>query len=403
MRRAIVSVALLVAAAGGARAQKEKPPLRLAVMDFTAASTATEFEPLGAGLQSMITTDLGQVPMFVLVERARLKDIQAELHLAQSGMVDKATAAKIGNLAGASHLLVGSFTVVGGRMRIDARLFAVASGEVVTSEKWEGAQTSFFELEKQLVGRIIDVVGVKLGRKQKSELQKPATTNFDAFAKFSQGIVLFDQKKGPEAIEAMKDAVSLDPAFALASAKLAEFERLVPNLPKPEKPPEAPQCKPNPLLQQPCETPGQPPPTQPMIFTGKQDRSFGVVVRSQGNEVRCVTPCQLHLPPGKADVEVLTPVHYSTTIDMPPKPAALVVDGRNKTNLIIGSVMAGVAVGATALTIGFYETPISTATGGASVNQYWPLTLSLATGAFFPAVYYLMNIGFNEARVKPLP
>jgi TolB-like protein len=401
MKRAMGIVALGLCVAGAARAEKEKPPLRLAVMDFSASSTAAEFEPLGVGLQSMITTDLGQVPMFVLVERARLKDIQAELHLQQTGMVDKATAAKIGSLAGASHLLVGSFTVVGGKMRLDARLFAVASGEIVASEKWEGAQTQFFELEKQLVNRIIDTTGVKLGRKQKSEMQKPLTTNFDAFAKFSQGMVLFDDKKGPEAVEAMRDAVSLDPNFALAAAKLSEFQRLLPTLPPPPKPPEAPQCKANPLLSPPCTTPGQPPPTVPAIFTGKSDRQFGVVVRSQGNEVRCITPCQLNVPPGKVDVEVLTPVHYSTAVEVPPKPAALVVDGRNKTNLIVGSVLAGVAVAATAATIGLHEAPYSAT--GSQPQQYWPLTFSIAMAAIFPAVTYLMKMGFNEAHVISSP
>src|SRR5262245_500005 len=94
--------AILLCASATARA--EKPPIRLAVMDFSAASTAAEFEPLGVGLQSMITTDLGEVPAFVIVERARLKDIQSELSLQQSSAVDKTTAVKIGALAGASHL-----------------------------------------------------------------------------------------------------------------------------------------------------------------------------------------------------------------------------------------------------------------------------------------------------------
>lgn len=399
MERTLVVVALVCGVAGAARSDKEKPPLRLAVMDFTAASTAAELEPLGVGLQSMITTDLGQVPMFVLVERARLKDIQAELHLAQTGLVDKATAAKIGNLAGASHLLVGTFTVVGGKMRIDARLFAVASGEVVASEKWEGAQSSFFELEKQLVTRIIDTTGVRLGRKQKSELQKPATTNFDAFAKFSQGIALFDEKKGPEAVEAMRDALSLDPGFALAAAKLSEFQRMMPTPPPPRQP-EVSQCKQNPLLSPPCTAPGQPPPTVPAIFVGKHDRQFGVVVRSQGNEVRCITPCQLNLPPGRGEVEVLTPVHYSQQLDVPPRPAALTVDGRNKTNLIVGSVLAGIAVAATAATIALHEAPYSP---GSQAPQYWPLTFSVAMAAIFPAVHYLMHMGFNEAHLSALP
>ncbi len=393
----------LVCLGGVAHAASDKGPLRVAVMDFTPASTAPEFAPLGAGLQSMITTDLGELPMFVLVERARLKDIQAELHLSETGAVDKATAAKIGSLAGASHLLVGSFTVVGGKMRIDARLFAVDSGAIALSEKMEGPQTSFFELEQKLVRKIVDSVGVKLGRKEKADLQKPQTTDFDAFAKFSDGLVLFDEKKLPEAVAAMQAAVQKDPNFALAATKLSQFQAALAALPQPPKP-EAPQCKPNPLFQQPCNTPGQPPPTQPVIMMGDDSRTFGVVVRAQGEEARCMTPCQLHLPPGKADVEVVAPVHYTQTIDVPAQPSSLTVSGKNKVNLIVGAVLAGVAVGATAATIGLYESNSTTSTSASPPpSEFWPLTFAIATGAFFPAVYYLLHVGSNHARVKALP
>jgi TolB-like protein len=345
----------------------------------------------------MITTDLGQFPAFSLVERARIKDVEAELHLQQSGMVDKATAAKIGGLAGASHLLVGSFTVVGGRMRIDARLFTVASGDIVLAEKMEGAQAQFFDLEQKLVKRIIDAVGVRLGKKEKAEL-KPQTTDFDAFAKYSEGLALFDEKKGPEAVAAMQAAVARDANFALAATKLAEFQAALPSLVPPPPPPrpEA-QCKANPL-QQPCGTQQQGPPPSPTVMTGDRDRTFGVVVKAGGQEVRCLTPCQLYLPPGKAEVEVLTPVRYTQTVDVPEGPIALEVSGRNRTNVIIGSVLAGVAVGATGATIGLYESNASTS----GAYQYWPLTFALATGAFFPAVYYLSRIGFNHARVRSL-
>ena len=401
MRKLAGMLCALLCAAGVARAAGDKAALRVAVMDFTPASTTAEMAPLGAGLQSMITTDLGEVPAIVLVERARLKDITAELHLGESGAVDKATAAKIGNLAGASHLLVGSFTVVGGKMRLDARLFAVATGEVALAEKMEGAQTAFFELEQKLVRKIVDSVGVKLGKKEKADLQKPQTTDFDAFQKYSQGLVLADEKKPTEALAAMQAAVQKDPSFTLARTKVGELQALLASLPPPPKPPEAPQCKPNPLLSQPCNTPGQPPPAQPTIFTGSDDRSFGVVVRSQGEEARCLTPCQLYLPPGTAQVEVVTPVHYTTTVQVPNAPAQLTVSGLNKTNIIIGSVLAGIALGATAATIGLHEDTGSTSASLAS--EYWPLTFAIATSAFFPAVYYLMKMGSNSARVKALP
>ncbi len=393
----------LVCLGGVAQAAGPATPLRVAVMDFTPASTAPEFAPLGAGLQSMITTDLGELPAFQLIERARLKDIQAELHLAETGAVDKATAAKIGSLAGATHLVVGSFTVVGGKMRIDARLFAVDSGAIALSEKMEGAQTAFFELEQKLVKKIVDSVGVKLDRKEKADLAKPQTTDFDAFTKFSDGLVLADDKKLPEAVAAMQAAVQKDPNFALASQKLSQFQAALAALPPPPKP-ETQQCKQNPMFQQPCNTPGQPPPTQPVIMLGDENKSVGVIVRAQGEEGRCMTPCQLHLPPGRADVEVLAPTHYTQTIDVPAQPASLTISVKNKLNLIIGSVLAGVAVGATAATIGLYESNSSTSTSASPPpSEFWPLTFALATGAFFPAVYYLMHVGANHARVRALP
>lgn len=153
-------------------------------------------------------------------------------------------------------------------------------------------------------------------------------------------------------------------------------------------------------MQQPCNTPGQQPTAQPTILTGGDDRSFGVVVRSGGEEARCLTPCQLYLPPGAATVEVQTPVHYTTTVQVPNGPTHLTVSGLNKTNIIIGSVLAGIALGATAATIGLHENTGSTTASQA--EEFWPLTFAIATSTFFPAVYYLMKMGSNSAKVKSL-
>jgi len=396
------AVGVVLAGAGGARA--ERAPIRLAVMDFTPAAPAGELDALGVGLQSMITTDLTSVPAFVIVERARLKDLQAELKLGQSAAVDRATAAKLGQLAGASHLLVGSFTVVGSKMRLDARLFAVASGEIALGEKIEGEQAAFFELEKQLVQRLVDAVGVKLTKGEKAAVNKPQTQNLEAFQKYSQGLVLADEKKVDQAIAAMEVAVARDPGFALATAKLAELRRLAPPTAPPKQ--EAQQCRPNPVWSGPClpEPPaGAPtpptPPTSPTVFAGTTPS--GIVVRAGETEVRCVTPCQLHLPPGKVTLEVLEPVRFSKQLDVGAGPSSVSVTTRNRTNLIVGSVLGAFTLAMVAATIGLHEAPYDPM-ASSQANQYWPVTLSLATGALFPAIYYLLNMGKNDARVTSL-
>lgn len=393
--------ALLLALCG--RAQAEAKQLRVAVMDFTAASTTGEFEALGVGLQSMITTDLAELPAFSLIERARLKDLQAELKLAQSDAIDKTTAAKLGGLAGATHLLVGSFTVVAGKMRLDARLFVVATGEVILTEKSEGMQIAFFDLEKQLVKKIVDTVGVKLAKAQKAELAKPETQSLDAFAKFSQGIVFADQKNGPQAIASMQAAVAADGSFALAATKLREFQALFPVAP-PAPPKVESQCKPNPLFAGQCGAGGGglAVPTPPTLLTGAEGRHHGVIVRAQGQEGRCTTPCQVHLPEGQAEVEVVGV--YKQQVTVPPGGGRTVrVNARNKTNLIIGATLAGLfgAMLVTTIVLYAYDRPYDPTgnTSAVSFREYGPIPLALAAGLAYPAVHFLLRIGKNEVTI----
>ena len=165
----------------GLAGSKVGDKLRVAILDFESASTDAAMNSLGKGLQSMLTTDLSQVGALQLVERQRLQDIQAELKLGQSSAFDKKTAAKVGKLAGATHLLTGTYTVVGDSMRIDARLFAVEKGEILLATQVEGETDAFFELEKDLARKIIRAFGVKMAPKERAAISRIHTADFQAF------------------------------------------------------------------------------------------------------------------------------------------------------------------------------------------------------------------------------
>jgi TolB-like protein len=220
MKRLLVLTVLLVASAAAAET-------RVAVLEFTNASAEHDNDPLGKGLQSMLTTDLAQVPSIQLVERQRLADIQSELKLAQGGQIDKATAARIGKLAGASHLLGGTFVIVGNKMRIDSRLFTVQSGDVVFAEKIEGERDAFFELEKQLAGKFVSSVGIQLQPRERAAMTKVHTADFEAFRKYSEGIAAFDDKRYSDALASLGAATKLDKDFRLAATTLEEYARLI--------------------------------------------------------------------------------------------------------------------------------------------------------------------------------
>jgi TolB-like protein len=226
---AILAAGLAPGVIPGTRAAHAKERMRVAVMDFTSAA-GDDLAHLGKGLQSMLTTDLAEVEDFDLVERARLGDIRAELDLAQSRLIDKKTAVRIGKLSGASHLIVGTYTVVGDRMRIDTRMFAAETGAILLTAKVEGRKDDFFELEKDLVKQLVGATGVTLSSRERARLGKIHTADFQAFEKFSQGIDLFDAQRYDDAIQAMRQASTIDAEFDLARLTLAEYERLARNM-----------------------------------------------------------------------------------------------------------------------------------------------------------------------------
>jgi TolB-like protein len=226
MRRILaVALAIAVSIAVAPRVSRAAD-MRVAVMEFTNASKDPELEALGKGLQSMVTTDLAKVETIKIVERERLKDLQGELKLSHGQGFDKQTAAKIGKLAGATHLFVGSFAVVGDKMRLDGRMITVASGTVVLAEQIAGEKALFFELEQQLVQKVIGLLGVKVQPKEKAALQRAHTADFQAFKKFSEGIQAFDDGRVEAALKALGEATAIDKDFQLATLTLEEYERL---------------------------------------------------------------------------------------------------------------------------------------------------------------------------------
>lgn len=201
--------------------------LRIAVVEFTNAADDHDLDSLGKGLQSMLTTDLSGVQQVELVERSRLTEIQDELKLAEQKWVDPATAAKVGKLAGASHLLGGSYTVVGKTMRLDARIFDVASGKVLLAESLTGERDAFFELEKNLVDKLISTLNVELSPKERASVRRLHTADFGAFEEFSKGIDAFDDKRYDEALASLGGAVAADEDFKLAKITLDQYGELI--------------------------------------------------------------------------------------------------------------------------------------------------------------------------------
>jgi curli biogenesis system outer membrane secretion channel CsgG len=152
--RALLLLALVLAAPGGAAAQAAKP--RIAVLAFENNSTWSWWgDNLGGAAADEMATQLVQTGKFTVVERAQLGALLAEQDLGASGRVAPGTAARIGKVLGVQLLLTGSITQfsierksaafkgIGGtyanaESKMDVRLIDAETGEVLAVAVGQG-------------------------------------------------------------------------------------------------------------------------------------------------------------------------------------------------------------------------------------------------------------------------
>ncbi len=88
---------------------------------------------LGEYVADKLMVALAATGKVSLVERTRLDTLRQEHKLSSLGELDDATAANLGNLAGAKFVLVGTMTNMGGSWELTARLLGSNDGKIQTA------------------------------------------------------------------------------------------------------------------------------------------------------------------------------------------------------------------------------------------------------------------------------
>jgi len=184
------------------------------------------YAPLSKGLAAMIITDLSKVKTLKVVERVQLKALLDELKLSQSGLVDAKSAPRVGKLLGAGKITTGSFLDLDQeKIRLDAAVTQTESGKALTNPEVHGTLPTFYQLQKELVFKILCGIGhcpESLDSQTKAAVETIHTKNFKAFRLYSQGLEYLDQGKYREASRAFFLAVEEDPEFELARKALLD-------------------------------------------------------------------------------------------------------------------------------------------------------------------------------------
>jgi TolB-like protein len=107
---------------------------RLAVLTFGEVGDRAQKRRLGTIVTAEVATNLRRDHGLFLVERARLTDVLSELKLQEMTAMDSAQASRIGQMADAQALVLGSVAESGDRYLVTARIVATGTGEALAAE-----------------------------------------------------------------------------------------------------------------------------------------------------------------------------------------------------------------------------------------------------------------------------
>ncbi len=189
----------------------DQPPQTLAILPFenNSVTDSNRFAPLSKGLPAMIITDLNKNGAGLkLIERDKIQSLLKEIAFGQTGSVDETKAVQVGKILGAQAIALGSFMVLGERIRIDVRIIKVETSELILAESIVGESDDFMRLEQVLTGKIADSLKVSL-RPQKTI----SKSGIDAALYFSKGLNALDRGDKAEAKRFFSKCVALDPVY----------------------------------------------------------------------------------------------------------------------------------------------------------------------------------------------
>jgi len=185
----------------------------VAVLPFVNISKNPQIDWIGAGFAETIATKLCKVSGIQYVERAQLSQAMKELKLHNSGLVDSTTARKLGKLAGAECVVIGSYQKSGDKLKVDARVVEVETSRATKSAEVVGKIDDVFDMQADLVGQLIESIGNSATAAETKAIEEAPAKSNKAYQWFAKGLDFQNKGKPALAIPAYNEAIKLDPAY----------------------------------------------------------------------------------------------------------------------------------------------------------------------------------------------
>ena len=187
----------------------------VAVLYFENLSGQREDEYFRDGITEDIITELSRIKQLRLFSRSSVLAYR-----------DKpVTPSLISEQLNARYVLEGSVRREAKRLRISAKLVETHTGHCVWAERYDRQMEDVFAIQDEIATSIAKTLEVVLTETEKLAIQKPPTTQVEAYDFYLRGREFFHQfrRKGYDfARQMFARAIELDPAYARAYAGIAD-------------------------------------------------------------------------------------------------------------------------------------------------------------------------------------
>jgi len=226
---ATIVVAVAVAVLGIYLVRRTNPPRKtdaifsgqtMAVLPFTLLNTNPEDEYLGLGLADALITRLSNVRQIVV------RPTSSILKYKSTGE-DPLSA---GRTMKVDRVLEGTILKVGDRFRITVRLLSVQTGVTVWASTFDESTGDLLAMQDSISEQVTRGLALNLSNEEKHLLTKRYTENVGAYQAYIKGRYFWNKRTSEglrQSVDHFKQALDMDPTYALAYAGLADAYALL--------------------------------------------------------------------------------------------------------------------------------------------------------------------------------
>ena len=180
----------------------------VAVLPFANMSGDSEQEYFSDGLTEEIINALAQIPGLKVIARTSAFAFKGQ----------NIDVRRIAETLGVAHVLEGSVRKSGNRVRMTAQLIAAADGSHLWSERYDAELADIFAVQDATATAIAGALQLKLAVGPRKHT--PALPAYEEFLRARHHLQRWSPESATKAMEYLRRAIELDPAFALARCEL---------------------------------------------------------------------------------------------------------------------------------------------------------------------------------------